>query len=112
MKPALGDTWSWDGVTWRQLRPATSPPAMWGHTLTFDLQRDRFVLFGGFDGTKVLDGTWEFDGVDWIKRQPTARPGARRGSTHRYVAVTEEVLDSKTVPFTEAPFCEEIAPST
>lgn len=45
------------------------PPARRQHTLAFDANRRRVILFGGFDrieGEKVIFGdTWEFDGSKW-----------------------------------------------
>ena len=47
----LADTWEWDGSTWVERTPATSPPARSGHAMAYDSQRGRVVLFGGY-GTR------------------------------------------------------------
>lgn len=60
---ALGDTWEWNGVIWRQRMTRTMPPARSGHAMTFDAARGRIVMFGG--GGPVERSTWEWDGTDW-----------------------------------------------
>ncbi|MEM7202434.1 MAG: hypothetical protein AAF628_19335 [Planctomycetota bacterium] len=57
--------WEWDGASWTQRFPANAPSARRGAVMTYDSARQVCVLFGGFDGTNVLDDTWEWDGVDW-----------------------------------------------
>ncbi len=81
----LGDTWEWDGVTWTQQKPLTSPPARSGHAMAYDAARQRVVLFGGFTGyyAPALGDTWEWDGVDWRRLQPPVAPTGR--GDHRLV---------------------------
>lgn len=51
----LGDTWTWNGSAWSQ--QATSPPARFGATLTYDSgSGGRVVLTGGFQGATTLSG--------------------------------------------------------
>jgi hypothetical protein len=68
----LGDTWEWDGESWSErctTMPCnvSMPPARSGHTLAYDAQRGRIVLFGGTGGTLALDDLWEWDGSAWTK---------------------------------------------
>jgi hypothetical protein len=42
-----GDTWEWNGSVWRQLAPAASPPARFGHALATDPWTGTPVPFGG-----------------------------------------------------------------
>lgn len=64
------EVWEWDGVTWlkRAIAGPTPPPRMYGG-LTFDAQRRRTVLVGGFprsgSSTVELNDTWEYDGTRW-----------------------------------------------
>jgi hypothetical protein len=71
---ALDDTWTWDGLTWRQQHPAASPPAMSTAAAAWDPGRGRVVLVGraGFvRGAPVplmvsADWqTWTWDGSTW-----------------------------------------------
>ena len=62
----LGDTWSYDGTTWRKLADTGPAPRAMGY-IAYDAKRDRIVLFGGRksypDGD--LNDTWEWDGAMW-----------------------------------------------
>jgi hypothetical protein len=51
-------TWTWDGTTWTQQNPATSPPFLLYPTLTYDPATSQNVLFGGFNNTKAYSSTW------------------------------------------------------
>ena len=67
----LDDTWAWNGQTWRQLHPATSPPALYGAELVVDPTRGHLLLLGGSgqtDSTGVVllqQGAWTWDGQTW-----------------------------------------------
>lgn len=75
------ETWEFDGIEWRKLTPAQSPPARNLVGMSYDSVRDRVVLFGGFQGgTKPnLSDTWEWDGVNWIQLAPATSPPPRNG---------------------------------
>jgi hypothetical protein len=71
----FGDTWEYDGSTWTQRTPATSPSARRGHAMATDGRLQRAFLHGGWDSTSSFYDTWEWDGVDWAMRpQPAAHP--------------------------------------
>ncbi|MCR9246701.1 MAG: hypothetical protein NXI31_16835 [bacterium] len=80
---ALGDTWIWDGSDWRQVTTTTTGPGSLGvqglfaYGATYDLVRDRHVVFGGTRTGGTLAGCWEFDGTDWEQRNggPPSRTG-------------------------------------
>ncbi len=72
---ALADTWEWDGDTWVQRTPVTSPTRRALAATAYDSARGRVVLFGGLRGTTALfdflADTWEYhelaelcDGID------------------------------------------------
>jgi hypothetical protein len=74
----LGDTWSWDGTTWTEEHPATSPPAR--ESAAMARLGDTLVLFGGADANGALLGdTWTWDGVTWTQHTMTPAPSARGG---------------------------------
>lgn len=75
----LSDTWTFDGTTWTQLSPTTTPPPRWGHKMVYDSRRNRVVTFGGRSPTTTAtaNDTWEWDGLDWLQVFPTASPNAR-----------------------------------
>jgi hypothetical protein len=43
----LADTWEWDGATWTQRMPTTSPPMRPSHAMAYDAVRQRVVVFDG-----------------------------------------------------------------
>lgn len=61
----LGDTWEWDGTTWRQLDThidAPTPRAF--HAMAYDPIRKRTYLVGGAAANGTAD-MWEWDGSEW-----------------------------------------------
>jgi hypothetical protein len=54
----LGDTWAWDGSTWTQQAPATSPPARANASMAYDAASGTVVLFGGNDPRGLVHDTW------------------------------------------------------
>src|SRR5712692_7118621 len=59
----FNDTWSWDGATWTQVMPASSPPPRHFAAMTRD-RAGRVVLFGGeaphdsANNVVLLNDTW------------------------------------------------------
>jgi M6 family metalloprotease-like protein len=45
---ADNQTWVWDGTNWRQMQPAVSPPARFGHAMAYDSALQEVVMFGGY----------------------------------------------------------------
>ena len=74
----LDDTWTWNGTTWTEQAPATSPPARWHASMTYDSTAGDVVLFGGYgDGEVSLDDTWTWNGSTWTEQFPATSPPAR-----------------------------------
>jgi hypothetical protein len=70
------DTWTWDGVTWTQQFPATSPSARTAHSIAYDNSLGQVVVFGGTSGPpEGLNDTWAWTGKTWNQlswaNQPT-----------------------------------------
>jgi hypothetical protein len=64
----LGDTWSWNGSTWTQLFPATSPPARAYQGMAYDAATGSILLFGGqTSGFTILNDTWSWNGSTWTE---------------------------------------------
>ncbi|MGD0834598.1 MAG: kelch repeat-containing protein, partial [Candidatus Dormibacteria bacterium] len=80
----LGDTWIFDGTTWTEVAPATSPSArnlVSMATLTSGPDAGDVVLFGGTQGNNTFfDDTWIFDGTDWAELSPATSPPARNSA--------------------------------
>jgi len=71
--PGRNDTWSWDGSTWRQEHPASSPPKLDQALMAADPGNHNLVLFG-FGLQDNQPGTWTWDGSNWTKHQSPAPP--------------------------------------
>jgi len=96
---AGNDTWLWDGQTWTSNSPALSPPPRANHSMAYDSQRQRVVLFGGYfnDGVNpaiTYGDTWEWDGHNWqlMAAASTNTPPARRNGSMAYDPVRGETL--------------------
>ncbi len=63
-----------------------------GHAVAFDTQRQRLVLFGGWDGIRYHDDTWEYDGVRWHHRSTSPSPPPRSGHGLAYDPVRQRVV--------------------
>ena len=72
-----GDTWTYDGSTWTQMKFASSPTPRDGPAMAFDPARGRAVLFGGHDSNGRLGDTWEWDGANWTQIPVTVAPHTR-----------------------------------
>lgn len=94
----LAVTWEWDGVTWTQRTPVTSPPARSSHAMAYDVARRRVVLFGGRDGTGPLSDTWEWDGASWTQRMPTTSPPLQRARSADQLASVRQQWSMATQP--------------
>ena len=89
--PATNNLWEWDGETWTLIEPNTSfPEPRVYHEATFDIDRDRMVVFGGYIdyGNNYFDmtnETWEWDGSHWYHMEPQgSEPGRRTGHAMVY----------------------------
>lgn len=79
------DTWVYNGVTWTQLHPATSPSARSYAQVAYDPNHQNVVLFGGCSdaacAADAFNDTWIWDGTTWtlqtgLGEVPTGRYGA------------------------------------
>ncbi|MGK0156530.1 MAG: hypothetical protein ACI9SE_003499 [Neolewinella sp.] len=90
------DTWEWDGTDWTDRSPTwpiTRPPGRWLHGLTYDIARQRVVLFGGSDEPHhYKDDLWEWDGTTWVERVLVPRPAARLGFGLAYDPIAQRTL--------------------
>ena len=82
---ALGDTWSWDGATWAQINPISSPSSRKNFSMTYDSVRKVIVLFGGINASNAfLNDTWEFNGTNWSQIFPGTSPSTRSDYAMKY----------------------------
>ena len=85
-------TWVWDGTNWKQMQPAVSPPATFGHAMAYDAVSQKVVLFGGFGPYGENNDTWTWDGANWTQFASPVRPLARSGHAMAFDAQRGEIL--------------------
>lgn len=98
----FNDTWLFDpnpsvaiGLRWQRLTPVESPPARFGHSMTYDSVRQRVVLTGGASSSaeRAFGDTWEWDrgASTWVERRINPMP-PRAGHTSFFDANSGEVI--------------------
>lgn len=88
----LGDTWVWDGETWRQHQgPGPSPRA--SAQMAYDPVRKETVLFGGsIENGVTLPETWIWDGAGWEQRTPPTTPAGKLGAAMTWDPAGEQIV--------------------
>ncbi len=72
-------TWSFNGTTWTQLSPTTSPSARNRVAMAYDQGISKMLLFGGESSTGVdLNDTWTYNGTTWTQLSPSTSPAVRQ----------------------------------
>src|SRR4029079_18154333 len=71
------DTWSFDGTTWTDISPTTSPVARNYGPMAFDPTVGQLVLFGGMDTLgNLMSDTWTFGGAGALGVPIDIKPGS------------------------------------
>jgi hypothetical protein len=62
-----GETWTWNGVTWSQQFPDTTPPGRANGSMTDDTATSHLLLFGGqiSQSQAVSSDLWAWNGANW-----------------------------------------------
>jgi len=88
-----GDTWSYDGTTWTQLFPATSPSARLNVSMSHNPVLGKVVLFGGEAPVSTYHyDTWEWDGTTWTHVFPATTPTGITGRSCFHVGSGKTVM--------------------
>jgi hypothetical protein len=90
--PNLDDTWTWDGASWAQLSPATSPAPRFGAAEVFDAASHQLLLFGGSNSSFSYGDTWAWNGSNWTQLYPATSPSVRDNASIAYDPVHKDVL--------------------
>jgi hypothetical protein len=114
-------TVEWDGAVWRQLSPATTPPARANAAMAYDAARARVVMFGGTNQT-LLDDTWEWDGSNWFLCPAAVAPSPRsdsamafdsaRGLTVLFGGAVFQAYDAQTWEWNGANWQQRVLPAS
>ena len=73
----VGETWVFNGTTWKELSVDPSPTPRAGVDLTYDAQTGRLVLFGGEGPQGFYNDTWTFRSGAWRALSPARAPSPR-----------------------------------
>lgn len=78
----FGDTWEWNGTSWREVTTTTKPSPRAVGEMTYDARRGAVILYNGVapHPTFFLESTndvWAFDGTDWTKLSDPTPVGNR-----------------------------------
>lgn len=78
------DAWTLRAAQWQPAFPSGGPsPSARNHAaMTFDVQRQRFVLVGGHDGRRVFGDVWEADAANGWRRMYHLPSRPRIDETH------------------------------
>ncbi|MGH7294701.1 MAG: Kelch repeat-containing protein, partial [Polyangiaceae bacterium] len=94
----LGDTWIWNGATWQQAAPTTSPPARFGAGMVFDEARSAAVVFGGWRGGTLAD-SWSWNGTTAAWTQVCAQAPCTSPPARADLAMAYDAVRARTVVF-------------
>ena len=78
-QPFYGDTWLWDGTSWRKAAEG-GPPGRYAHGMVFDERAGVVLLYSGAAAHKnaPLSDMWQWDGARWTEIALTGpTPGYR-----------------------------------
>jgi hypothetical protein len=92
---AYGDTWTWNGATWTQQFPSSSPSARSYFSMAYDADLGLVVLFGGAvggDWPNSTNDTWTWNGANWTQIHPSTAPPNRYNYGMAYDSLKRVIL--------------------
>ena len=75
---SVDQTWEWNGTSWTQVFPTTTPGGLGNYGASYDLARSRVVVYGGTANSFfpiAESGTWEWNGTNWSLITTVGTPG-------------------------------------
>ena len=88
--PPNNQTWEYDGTTWQQITTVGNPGGRDRPSMCFFAALGRAVMFGGYDGSAMVDQTWLYDGIAGTWTQVAIagpKPIARSSASMTYDAM-------------------------
>ena len=72
--------------TWQKMSPILAPQARFTHSMAYDSESDRVILFGGYSGSTFFDDTWAYDynSNTWEQLINSTHPTARGAHAMAY----------------------------
>jgi hypothetical protein len=86
------ETWIWNGTTWTNASPATSPPARAGAAMAYYPGSGELILFGGEGTSGLRNDTWEWNGTTWTNANPDTSPSPRQGVSMAYDTAQSQLV--------------------
>ena len=94
-----GETWAyeWESRKWENRNPPVAPSPRCGHHMTYDVESEKIVLFGGFGCTSIEDpifgDTWVYDYKLnlWSQKESLTRPPARMYGSIAYNSKADRI---------------------
>lgn len=91
----FADTWVYElpTNTWTQMNPSTAPPKRRWHTMAYDSDSHKVILFGG-EGLADYADTWVYELLTniWTEMNPPTGPDARLGASMVYDSNSRKVI--------------------
>ncbi|HEV2718960.1 MAG TPA: kelch repeat-containing protein [Thermoanaerobaculia bacterium] len=106
----FNDMWSFDGTGWTQIKPAHTPPPLYGVQLAVDPTTGNALLFGGLrtdtvtnpvtgnnqpatiDVQSYVSDFWQWDGTDWTQPTFPRIPYARENGAMAFDPSTQRMV--------------------
>jgi len=89
---ATNETWLWDGTTWLQASPATSPYPRESPGMAWDGVAGQALLFGGINSPDAYNDSWQWNGVNWTLLSPAISPYLKFGHAMTYDSGYQRVV--------------------
>lgn len=85
-------TWSWNGTTWQEQHPATSPSPRTGTTMAYNAIQQQIMLYGGTTQAGLSSETWIWNGITWQQQQSARTLPPRQHALLIYDNATQQML--------------------
>jgi hypothetical protein len=97
----FSDMWSFDGIGWTEIKPATTPGMRYGAELAVDPKTNHAFVFGGIrvdiDAANIqtqvyANDMWEWDGTTWTKVTTATTPPPRENGGFAVDPIRKELV--------------------
>jgi len=89
--PAVGDTWLWNGQSWRRVFEQSPPGPRVNTGVAYHARLGQLVLVGGGGEKSTLDDMWVWNGTSWTQLPDSGLP-ARQASGIAYDATRDRIV--------------------
>jgi len=89
------ETWAYDAKNnlWTNMTTGLKPSARCMHSMAYDSQSDRVILFGGYGmGSNAETWAYDFNSNTWTDMNPSPHPSARNSQGTAYDSASDRVI--------------------